>query len=136
MDSGSSSSAVVVTRSKLGTHAGGDGDPHASLTSPTTCPRSRPADTGGVRRIAGYLGPGPGVGPRRRLAGVLLAAAALPAITVAAVQLRAHISFAADVPVYLFVVVLTSLVGGVVPAVLSAVAASLLLNYYFVAPLH
>jgi two-component system sensor histidine kinase KdpD len=67
---------------------------------------------------------------------LLLASAALPAITVAGVQLREHISFAADVPVYLFVVVLTSLVGGVVPAVLSAIAASLLLNYYFVAPLH
>jgi two-component system sensor histidine kinase KdpD len=34
------------------------------------------------------------------------------------------------------VVVVTSLVGGFYPALLSAVAASLLLNYYFVPPLH
>ena len=39
-------------------------------------------------------------------------------------------------PLYLLVVVLTSLVGGFYPALLSAVAASLLLNYYFAPPLH
>lgn len=77
-----------------------------------------------------------GVGNGRRLVGLVLASVALPLITIAGTQLREHISFAADVSVYLFVVVLTSLIGGLAPALLSAVAASLLLNYYFVAPLH
>jgi two-component system sensor histidine kinase KdpD len=79
---------------------------------------------------------GDGVGPRRRIAGLLLAAVLLPAITLAGTQLREHLSFATDVPVYLLVVVVTSVVGGLIPAALSAVAASLLLNYYFVEPLH
>ena len=98
----------------------------------------RAADTGRMGRstLRGYLAAGPGVGPRRRIAGLVLACVLLPLITVVGTQWREHISFAADVPVYLFVVVLTSLVGGLVPAVLSAIAASLLLNYYFVEPLH
>ena len=42
--------------------------------------------------------------------------------------------FAADVSMYLLAVVITSLVGGFYPALVSAVAASLLLNYFFVEP--
>ena len=67
---------------------------------------------------------------------MLLASLALPLTTLGGTQLRDHVSFAADVLVYLLVVVLTSLVGGLMPAALSAIAAGLLLNYYFVEPLH
>lgn len=73
---------------------------------------------------------------RRRLAGFLTGALLLPALTLAAAALRSHLEFSADVPLYLLVVVITSLVGGFFPALVSAVAASLLLNYYFVPPLH
>ncbi len=60
----------------------------------------------------------------------------LPALTVLGTALRPNLSFAADLPLYLLIVVLTSLVGGFYPALLSAVAGSLLLNYYFTAPRH
>jgi two-component system, OmpR family, sensor histidine kinase KdpD len=73
---------------------------------------------------------------RRRLAGFATGAVLLPALTLAAAALRSHLEFSADVPLYLLVVVITSLVGGFSPALASAVAASLLLNYYFVPPLH
>ena len=74
--------------------------------------------------------------PRRRLAGFVTGAVLLPALTLIATALRSHLEFSADVPLFLLVVVVTSLVGGFYPALSSAVAASLLLNYYFVPPLH
>jgi two-component system sensor histidine kinase KdpD len=73
---------------------------------------------------------------RRRFAGFLAGAVLLPAVTLVATALREHLEFGADVPLYLLIVVVTSLVGGFYPALATAVAASLLLNYYFVAPVH
>ncbi len=77
-----------------------------------------------------------GLTTRRRVAGLATAAVLLPLLTWLGTGLRGHLDFPAVVPLYLLVVVLTSLVGGFYPALLSAVAASLLLNYYFVAPRH
>ncbi len=77
-----------------------------------------------------------GLTTRRRVAGLATAAVLLPALTAVATALRPDLGFPADVPLFLLVVVLTSLIGGFYPALLSAVAASLLLNYYFVAPTH
>jgi two-component system sensor histidine kinase KdpD len=74
--------------------------------------------------------------PRRRLAGFATGAVLLPLLTWAGTALRPHLEFSADVPLYLLVVVLTSLIGGFYPALTSAIAASLVLNYYFVAPFH
>lgn len=73
---------------------------------------------------------------RRRQAAILFAGGTLPLLTWLATALRAHLEFAADVPLYLLVVVVTSLLGGFYPALASAAAASMLLNYYFVPPLH
>jgi two-component system sensor histidine kinase KdpD len=70
------------------------------------------------------------------LAGFVTGAALLPVLTLVATGLRGHLEFGADVPLYLLVVVVTSLVGGFYPALVSAIAASLLLNFYFVPPLH
>ena len=77
-----------------------------------------------------------GLTARRRLAGLVLAAVLLPVLTLVATALRHDLDFAADVPLYLLVVVVTSLVGGFYPALLSAVVGSLLLNYFLVEPLH
>ena len=74
--------------------------------------------------------------PQLRLAGFATGAVLLPVLTGVATSLRAHLEFSADVPLYLLVVVLTSLIGGFYPALASAIAASLLLNYYFVPPVH
>jgi two-component system sensor histidine kinase KdpD len=77
-----------------------------------------------------------GLTVRRRVGGLLVALVLLPLLTIVAANLRHRVAFGADVPLYLLVVVLTSLVGGFYPALFAGVAASLLLNYYFVEPLH
>ena len=79
---------------------------------------------------------GAAIGVRRRLAGVLLAAVLLPLLTVVLAAARSHLNLADFVLVYLVAVVAITVVGGFWPAVLAAVAASLLLNWYFTAPIH
>ena len=77
-----------------------------------------------------------GVPRRRLLAGLATALVLLVGGTFALVALRADVSFAADVALYLLAVVITAVVGGFWPAIGAAVASSLLLNYYFVPPIH
>jgi signal transduction histidine kinase len=75
------------------------------------------------------------IGTRRRLAGVLLAAG-LPLLTAALVAGQPHLGLADDLLIYLVAVVAIAVIGGFWPAVLGAVTASLLLNWYFTKPLH
>ena len=65
-----------------------------------------------------------------------LAAALLPLITVVLAAWRPHLNLADDLLIYLVAVVTITVLGGFSPAVLAAVAASLLLNWYFTEPLH
>ena len=51
-------------------------------------------------------------------------------------SVRRDLAFASDLSVFLLIVVVTSLVGGFYPALLAAIAGSLLLNYFFAPPLH
>jgi len=76
------------------------------------------------------------IGVRRRVGGALLAAALLPLLTLALTAARPHLDLADDLLIYLVAVVTITVVGGFWPAVLAAVAASLLLNWYFTEPLH
>jgi two-component system sensor histidine kinase KdpD len=73
---------------------------------------------------------------RRRLWGVALAAAGLPLLTAVLAAWRQHLNLADDLLIYLVAVVTITVVGGFWPAVLAAVAAFLLLNWYFTLPLH
>jgi two-component system, OmpR family, sensor histidine kinase KdpD len=73
---------------------------------------------------------------RRRLYGAALALAAIPLLTLALVAARPSLDPADDLLIYLVIVVATAVVGGFWPAVLAAVAASLLVNWYFTPPLH
>ncbi|HEX7289721.1 MAG TPA: ATP-binding protein [Conexibacter sp.] len=77
-----------------------------------------------------------GVGRRRQLAGLLAAASALPLLTLALNGLGDALSLEGQVLPYLLVVVLVALVGGIAVALLSAVAAALLINWWFVEPEH
>jgi len=77
-----------------------------------------------------------GLTPRRRLAGLVTAVVSLAALTPICAALRDQLSLAANVSLYLLVVIVTSLVGGFYPALAAAIAGSLLLNFYFVEPLH
>ncbi len=107
------------------------------------------ADRSSSDGAQGTAGAGPGLAPasagaeaasgidtRRRMAGVLLAAALLPVLTAVLAASRAHLNLADDLLVYLVAVVTITVVGGFWPAVLASVAASLLLNWYFTEPIH
>ncbi|HEY2075363.1 MAG TPA: DUF4118 domain-containing protein [Streptosporangiaceae bacterium] len=85
------------------------------------------------RRIADLSG---GIGARRVLAGVLLAAAGLPLLTLALSAHGLRLDLGDDLLVYLVAVVAVAVVGGFWPAVLAAVTASLLVNWYFTPPVH
>ncbi|HEY2442667.1 MAG TPA: DUF4118 domain-containing protein [Streptosporangiaceae bacterium] len=73
---------------------------------------------------------------RRRLCGAALAVAGIPLLTFALVVARPDLGLADDLLIYLVAVVATAVIGGFWPAVLTAVASSLLLNWYFTPPLH
>ncbi|HTW03453.1 MAG TPA: DUF4118 domain-containing protein [Streptosporangiaceae bacterium] len=73
---------------------------------------------------------------RRRLAGYVLAVLLAPLLTLFLVSLRSGLNLTSDVLFFLAAVIAVALVGGFVPAVLEAIAGSLLLNYYFTPPVH
>jgi two-component system sensor histidine kinase KdpD len=98
--------------------------------------RARSADAGPAADLPGGTGPPGGISVRRRIAGIALAVAVLPPATVILVAARPHLNLADDLLLYLVVVVAVTVVGGFWPAVLAAVAASLLLNWYFTEPIH
>jgi two-component system sensor histidine kinase KdpD len=73
---------------------------------------------------------------RRQLSGYALAAIAAPLLTVLLAATRHQVNLTSDVIIFLAAVIVVAVVGGFVPAVLEAVAGSLLLNYYFTPPIH
>jgi two-component system sensor histidine kinase KdpD len=77
-----------------------------------------------------------GLNRRRQLAGYALAVALLPLLTLALATVRGGINLTSDMLVFLAAVIAVALVGGFIPALLAAVAGSLLLNYYFTPPIY
>jgi two-component system, OmpR family, sensor histidine kinase KdpD len=77
-----------------------------------------------------------GLNRRRQLAGYALAVALLPLLTLALTTVRGGINLTSDMLVFLAAVIAVALVGGFIPALLAAVAGSLLLNYYFTPPIY
>jgi two-component system sensor histidine kinase KdpD len=71
----------------------------------------------------------------RRLAGFVTSLAGLPALTGLLLAVPA-LSLTADILLVLLTVVGVALIGGLGPALLAAVAGSLLLNWFFAPPLH
>ena len=84
------------------------------------------------RRIADLSGI---LGVRRVLAGVLLVGG-LPLLTVGLSAKSLHLDLGDDLLIYLVAVVAVAVVGGFWPAVLAAIVASLLVNWYFTPPVH
>jgi len=75
--------------------------------------------------------------PRRRRAAGLVVGAALPVLlTVGLTAVGPRVGLAGDSLVLLLAVVVTALLGGLWPALVSAVIGSTLLNYFFIPPLH
>jgi len=77
-----------------------------------------------------------GLTPRRRAAGLGVAALLLPLLTVLGTSLRGGLGLGSNLLLSLLAVVVVSVVGGVYPALVSALAASLLINFYLVPPFH
>jgi len=71
----------------------------------------------------------------RRAAGFALSVAALPALTALLLAVDADVSLSTDILAFLLLVVAVALVGGLLPAVLTAFGGFLLLNYFFTPPL-
>ncbi|MGH9067992.1 MAG: ATP-binding protein [Acidimicrobiales bacterium] len=95
------------------------------------------SDAGG-----GAVAPGPrwrsqtALSWRRQLAAMALAALALPLLTLLLTHVRAQVGFAGALPSYLLVVTAVATAGGVWPALPTVAAAFLLLDWFFVPPLH
>lgn len=73
---------------------------------------------------------------RRRIAGLVLAIVGMPLLTLGLNLLRGQLSLPSDILALLLGVVAVALVGGLLPAILAAVLGFLLLNYFFVPPIH
>ncbi|HEX7163598.1 MAG TPA: DUF4118 domain-containing protein [Trebonia sp.] len=77
-----------------------------------------------------------GISRRRQVAGVVLAVAGLPSFTALLNAFQPHLNLSDDLLIYLVAVVAITVVGGFWPAVVAAVGACLLLNWFFTEPLH
>ena len=73
---------------------------------------------------------------RRRIVGLGLAVLGLPLLTLALTLFRSDQSLPTDVLMFQLFIVVVALVGGIWPALLSAVVAGFLLDFYFVPPLY
>jgi two-component system sensor histidine kinase KdpD len=76
------------------------------------------------------------VSPRRQAWGWALTLVGLPLLTLMLASLRDDLALGTVLLLYLLFVVAIALVGGLLPALTSAVAGSLLLNWYFTEPFH
>ena len=103
------------------------------MTEPVTYIRSDDLlDETPPRRLARQFG----LTRRRQLIGAAVAAITLPLLTVVLDQLSGSLALDGQVLVYLLAVVLLAVGGGIVVGVGSAIAAALLINYFFVEPVH
>ena len=87
-------------------------------------------------RGRGLPGQRGGLSLPRKVAGYALALLLAPLLTLVLANLRQQLNLTSDMLVFLIGVVAVALVGGLVPAVIAAVAGSLFLNYYFTPPFH
>jgi two-component system sensor histidine kinase KdpD len=114
-----------------------------AVADPGTDDGARGATDAGAGAGAGTAGPWPGLptgdsglAPRRQVIATALTVALIPALTVLLSTIRGTFNLATEMLAYLLVTVTVAVVGGFGPALLCAVAGSLLLNYYFTPPLH
>ena len=77
-----------------------------------------------------------GLSMPRRVTGYILALGLAPLLTLILANMRHSLNLTSDVLVFLVGVVAVGLVGGLVPSLIAAVEASLLLNYYFTPPIY
>jgi len=105
--------------------------PSDSPTGSAQASSPEPAQRPARRRLLSLTGV---IGTRRVLLAVVLLAGGLPLLTLTLSRL--NLGLGDDLLVYLAAVVAVAVIGGFWPAVLAAVAASLLVNWYFTPPVH
>ncbi|HEX6583061.1 MAG TPA: DUF4118 domain-containing protein [Thermoleophilaceae bacterium] len=86
--------------------------------------------------VAPQRAPVGGLGRRRYVTGAIVALLGLPLLTLLLDSMRDTFSLEGQVLLYLLAVVGIAVIGGMAVAVVSAVAAAFLINYYFVRPVH
>jgi two-component system sensor histidine kinase KdpD len=79
---------------------------------------------------------GGALSPRRRLVGLALALVGLPLVTWLLGLVRTEASITSDVLAFQLFVVVVALVGGIWPALVAALLAGFLLDFFFVSPLY
>jgi len=94
-------------------------------------PREITAEAGPVETLPRTAG---GLSGARRGAGLLVAALGLTLLTISLVSVRSSLAAESVLMLYLLAVVVVAVVGGVLPALLSAVAAFLLVNWFLTPP--
>lgn len=72
----------------------------------------------------------------RRLAAWLVVLLGLPLLTAALSELRGTVTLSSDLLVYLLFVVVVATIGGATAALIAAIAATLLVNWFFTPPIH
>ncbi len=75
-----------------------------------------------------------GLSRTRRWSGVLVAVLGLPLLTIALVPVRSSLAAESKLLIYLLAVVVVAVLGGLVPALLAAVASFLLVNWFLTPP--
>ena len=75
-----------------------------------------------------------GLSRTRRWSGVLVAGLGLPLLTIALVSVRSSLAAESKLLIYLLAVVVVAVLGGVVPALIAAVASFLLVNWFLTPP--
>jgi two-component system sensor histidine kinase KdpD len=76
----------------------------------------------------------PVLSQRRRITGWAIGLAGAPLLTLVLHNLRGHLTLAADMVLYLLLVTIVAVVGGRLPALVTAAVASLLVNWFFTPP--
>lgn len=77
-----------------------------------------------------------GLSRRRQIVGLVLAVLLLPLLTLLLHALKGELDLDAQVLIYLLATVMLAVVGGVLVGIGTAIASALLINYFFVAPVH
>jgi len=77
-----------------------------------------------------------GVSSRRRRTATVALVVALPILTMVLTRLRVDLALSSDLLVYLLAVVVIALLGGQYPALVAAVASTVLADFFFIPPLH
>jgi two-component system, OmpR family, sensor histidine kinase KdpD len=117
---GSVINRVVKLSGPIDVHVISHLDEEADLATPVARPRRR-------RSV---------IAPRRQLMGWIVALVGVPLVTLVLANLRDHAGLPSVLLVYMVLVVVTAALGGLLPALVAAVAGFLAANWFFTPPYH